>query len=249
VNSIIGMVLAAVLLGLTWLGSPVAFTALSSIGIIIGLEVSYIIPIALRLTTARNWFKKVSWKLSVQVQVQQGLEDVWGPLAGGCMLSSSPTTHHMRVPACLPACLPAWLPAGSLPPGQPVLPHRLDRRRVGLLHQREWQRRRPRSQVPQANRSTLPAPGCTHACPAHCFPPNVPLLPAGGADPAHLLPNHLHEPQLRHHPAGRRHHHGVHCVGGVCPQVVQGSRQVVAAACLSGFQYCPSIFCVAVHCI
>ena len=58
-NSIIGMVLAAVLLGLTWLGSPVAFTALSSIGII-GLEVSYIIPIALRLTTARNWFKKVS---------------------------------------------------------------------------------------------------------------------------------------------------------------------------------------------
>ena len=40
-------------------------------------------------------------------QVQQGLEDVWGPLAGGCMLSSSPTTHHMRVPACLPACLAA----------------------------------------------------------------------------------------------------------------------------------------------
>lgn len=57
-NSIIGMCVAAILVGLTMLGSSVAFTAISSIGII-GLEVSYIIPIALRLTTARNWFKKV----------------------------------------------------------------------------------------------------------------------------------------------------------------------------------------------
>lgn len=57
VNSILFMACAAVLLGLSLLGSTVAFSAMSSIGVI-GLYISYAIPQFLRLTVARSWFKK-----------------------------------------------------------------------------------------------------------------------------------------------------------------------------------------------
>ncbi|KAL6776977.1 AOC1 [Auxenochlorella protothecoides x Auxenochlorella symbiontica] len=57
VNSIIAMGAAAILLGLSLLGSTVAFSAMSSIGVI-GMYISYAIPQFLRLTVARKWFKK-----------------------------------------------------------------------------------------------------------------------------------------------------------------------------------------------
>lgn len=57
VNSIIAMVCAAIVLGTSLLGSTVAFSAMSSIGVI-GMYISYGIPQVLRLTVARKWFKK-----------------------------------------------------------------------------------------------------------------------------------------------------------------------------------------------
>lgn len=57
VNAIIFMGSAAILLGLSLLGSTVAFSAMSSIGVI-GLYISYAIPQFLRLTVARKWFKR-----------------------------------------------------------------------------------------------------------------------------------------------------------------------------------------------
>lgn len=57
VNSIIAMACAAIVLGTSLLGSTVAFSAMSSIGVI-GMYISYGIPQVLRLTMARRWFKK-----------------------------------------------------------------------------------------------------------------------------------------------------------------------------------------------
>lgn len=58
VNSIIAMACAAIILGCSLLGSTVAFSAMSSIGVI-GMYISYGIPQILRLTVARKWFRKV----------------------------------------------------------------------------------------------------------------------------------------------------------------------------------------------
>ncbi|PSC72663.1 amino-acid permease BAT1-like protein isoform X1 [Micractinium conductrix] len=77
INSIIGMCLAAILIGLTMLGSSVAFIAISSIGII-GLECSYILPIFLRLTVARKWFKKGPFHLGRFSIVIGWIGVVWG---------------------------------------------------------------------------------------------------------------------------------------------------------------------------
>ncbi|KAL4426983.1 hypothetical protein ABPG77_009544 [Micractinium sp. CCAP 211/92] len=81
VNSIIGMCMAAVLIGLTMLGSDVAFIAISSIGII-GLECSYILPIFLRLTVARRWFKKGPFHLG-----RFSLIVGWVGVTWGCFIS------------------------------------------------------------------------------------------------------------------------------------------------------------------
>lgn len=77
INSIIAMCMAAILLGLTILGTPVAFIAISSIGII-GLECSYILPIFLRLTVARKWFKKGPFHLGRFSVVIGWIGVVWG---------------------------------------------------------------------------------------------------------------------------------------------------------------------------
>lgn len=81
VNSIIGMCMASVLIGLTMLGSDVAFIAISSIGII-GLECSYILPIFLRLTVARRWFKKGPFHLG-----RFSLAVGWVGVFWGCFIS------------------------------------------------------------------------------------------------------------------------------------------------------------------
>lgn len=64
VNAVIAMVTAALLLGTSLLGSTVAFSAMSSIGVI-GLYISYGIPQLLRLTLARKTFKKGPFHLGI----------------------------------------------------------------------------------------------------------------------------------------------------------------------------------------
>lgn len=77
INSIAVMVAAACALGVTMLGSVVAFNAIASIGII-GLIVSYIIPIFLRLTVARRWFKRGPFHLGAFSHVVGWVAVVWG---------------------------------------------------------------------------------------------------------------------------------------------------------------------------
>lgn len=81
INSIICMVFLACALGTTMLSSSVAFVAASSIGII-GLEVSYIIPIFLRLTVARKWFRKGPFHLG-RLSIVVG----WIGVTWGCFIS------------------------------------------------------------------------------------------------------------------------------------------------------------------
>ncbi|GAB4816144.1 hypothetical protein N2152v2_003190 [Parachlorella kessleri] len=57
VNAVIFMSLGAIALGTPVIGSTVAFNAIASIGII-GMILSYLVPIFLRVTLARTWFKK-----------------------------------------------------------------------------------------------------------------------------------------------------------------------------------------------
>ncbi|KAI7843794.1 hypothetical protein COHA_002692 [Chlorella ohadii] len=77
INSIIAMCLASIIIGITMLGSDVAFIAISSIGII-GLEASYILPILLRLTVARKWFKKGPFHLGAFSLPLGWIAVVWG---------------------------------------------------------------------------------------------------------------------------------------------------------------------------
>lgn len=94
INSIIIMVVCAGLLGLTMLGSTVAFNAIASIGII-GLIFSYLIPILLRLTIARKWFKKGPFHLGPMSIIIGWVAIVWGLFI--CVVLMLPTSYPIDV--------------------------------------------------------------------------------------------------------------------------------------------------------
>lgn len=100
INSIIAMGAAAILLGLSLLGSTVAFSAMSSIGVI-GMYISYAIPQFLRLTVARKWFKKVGGR----GQGVERMEEGWGG-TGLCDLAGDKFVSSIR-PRAGEAALPA----------------------------------------------------------------------------------------------------------------------------------------------
>ena len=146
INSIIGMCLAAILIGLTMLGSSVAFIAISSIG---GCYVSLLpLPAAAAAAAALLLFLFPAAAFAAASCCFCG-----AGRAAAAVLSLAtypPASRHPHPPARhhRPRVLlhPAHLPApdrraqvvqeGALPPGPLLHRHWLDRRRVGLLHLR-----------------------------------------------------------------------------------------------------------------